>query len=116
MLIAKAITFSLTKRVFLNDTSHGALLEAALLLVSSAWLVNMFGLFSVFADAGEAVSFLPVRQVRHTDHDVIDLVPAWIAPTVVTLFAASGLCLLLAAGAAVRRGKAPFIHRKGPMR
>ncbi|WOX12257.1 hypothetical protein [Streptomyces sp. N50] len=100
----------------MSDEAHGALWEAALLLASTAWLVNVFGLVSVFADNGEAVSFLPVRQVRHTDHGVVNLVPAWVAPTVVTLLAASGFCLVLAAGAAARRGKIPFICRKGSVR
>ncbi|WP_328932715.1 MULTISPECIES: hypothetical protein [unclassified Streptomyces] len=116
VLIAKAISISWTRQVFVSDEAHGALLESALLLASAAWLVNIFGLVSVFADDGEAVSFLPVRQVRHTDHGVVNLVAAWVAPTVVTLFVASGLCLVLAAGLAVQRGKIPFISRKGSVR
>ena len=90
----------------MSDKAHGALLEPALLLASAAWLVNIFGLVSVFADEGEAVSLHPVRQVRHTDHGVVNLVRAWVAPTVVTLFAVSGLCLVLAAGSALGIGTA----------
>ncbi|MET9681441.1 hypothetical protein [Streptomyces coeruleorubidus] len=116
VLISKVIMFSWTKRVLLADEAHGALAEAALLLASLAWLINMYGVISVFGDRGQAVSFLPARQVRHTDQGVISLVPAWIAPTVVALFAAAALCLLLAGGLAVRSGKIPFISRKGSMR
>ncbi|MFI6851901.1 hypothetical protein [Streptomyces sp. NPDC050416] len=107
VLIAKVIMFSWTRRVLLADMAHGTLAEAAVLLASVAWLINVYGVASVFGDRGRAVSFLPARQVRHTDHGVIDLVPAWIAPTVVALFAAAALCLLLAAGLAVRSGKIP---------
>ncbi|WP_159054501.1 hypothetical protein [Streptomyces dysideae] len=114
LLTAKVIIISWTKRALLMSEAYGALLEVAVLLASAAWLINMFGVVSVFGDNGEAVSLLPVRQVRHTDHGVINLVPAWIAPTVVALFVVSGLCLVLAAGAAVRRGKIPFACRKDP--
>ncbi|MER6715320.1 MULTISPECIES: hypothetical protein [unclassified Streptomyces] len=116
VLIAKAIMLKWTQRLLLAEAAHGALAEAALLLASVAWLINMYGVISVFGYPGQAVSLLPARQVRHTEHGVVDLVPAWVAPTVVVLFAAAALCLLLAAGLALRRGKIPFISRKGSMR
>ncbi|AXE88313.1 hypothetical protein [Streptomyces sp. Go-475] len=116
VLIAKAIMLRWTERLLLADAAHGALAEAALLLASLAWLINMYGVISVFGGPGQAVSLLPARQVRRTDHGVINLVPAWIAPTVVALFAAAALCLLLAVGLAVRSGKIPFISRKGSLR
>ncbi|UIX31075.1 hypothetical protein [Streptomyces sp. GQFP] len=116
VLIAKAICIRWTKRALLMSEAYGALLEAAALLASVAWLINIYGVVSVLADRGEAVSFLPVRQVLHTDHGAIELVPAWIAPTVVALFVTSGLCLVLAVGSAVRSGKIPFISWKGSMR
>ncbi|MFI0263586.1 hypothetical protein ACH4OW_31700 [Streptomyces sp. NPDC017056] len=102
VLIAKAIGIFFTRRVFLASGLVGNLLEAALLLASTGWLVNFYGAASVFADEGEAVSFLPVRQVRDTGHGVIDLVSEWIAPTVTVLFTASGICLVAVVGAILR--------------
>lgn len=103
VLIAKAIGIFFTGRVLPASGLGTTLLEAALLLASTGWLVNMYGVVGVFADNGEAVSFLPVRQVRDTGHGVVDPVPGWIAPTVTVLLAASAICLVTAAGAALRR-------------
>ncbi|OKH98099.1 hypothetical protein A6A06_28150 [Streptomyces sp. CB02923] len=100
--MAKVICIPLTRRVFLVPHAHGALIESAILLMSTAWLVNMYGAAAVFADIGEVVSFFPIRQIHDTGDGVIDLVPAWVAPTVTVLLALSGGCLIAGAGAFVR--------------
>lgn len=99
-----------TRRAFLASGPGRNLLEVAILLASTGWLVNMYGIASVFADNGETVSFLPVRQVRDTGHGVTDLVPGWIAPTVTVLLATSGVCLVSAVGAILRHRT--LCHRK----